>query len=825
MLKAKLLMAAGAACASIIAVSYLPDLPSVGLLSLLTVMAAVAVPIVTDPWRWLPVVLLGGLLGALWATVAGHRLMDQLLPVSLEGELFQVTGVVVGLPRRDPLKQRFVLEVEQLTPLVDTADLSPHLPKRLLLNWYRAPAVLPGERWQLLVKLKRPRGFVNPGGFDYQAWLMRQGIGATGYVRHADGNQRLEPAVGALVDRWRYRLFAWIDGTLHQSPLQGLVAALVVGERQKIAPEQWALLQRTGTNHLIAISGLHVGLAALLGHGLGLMLGRLLNLVAPRVASAALAALCSGTVALAYAALAGFGLTTQRALMMVAAVQLALLMGRSWSALHGLLLAALLVLLLDPLAAHDLGFWLSFGAVFWLLFAFVGRIDGRVAGSRLGANAVLRWMAGLGYSQWVVFVGLLLPLLVLVKGISLLAPLANLVAIPLVSLILVPVLLLAAVIYLLCGYESAVEASDGWGLEFAHGLLWLADAVIARLWTWLQLIDQWGAAAEWYPAVPMTTAGVAIGLVGVGLLLLPRGVPGRWLGGLALVAVLFPARGTPPPLRLTLLDVGQGLAVVVETANHTLVYDTGPRFGERFNAGAGIVAPYLKMRGLRRIDALVVSHGDGDHAGGLEGLLASLPADRVYYGELRSGLESNIAGAMPSHDWLRCERGHQWQWDGLSFELWAYSEPAEPAGTATKRAANNQSCILTIALHDQQILLPGDIEQAVEHKMLADNRLPAEVSVVVAPHHGSGTSSSEAWVARLRPEYVLYSAGFNNRYGHPHSAVQARYRHYGSQPLSTADSGAIQLTWRQGEALDIVTWRERQKRYWFTDAAAQSLYR
>ncbi len=791
MLKGIVMLGAGCACAGVIATGFLPQLPPLSWLC--GSLVIVVVPLWwlrRRPWRIPLLALAGALLGAIWGCWSGNVMLSRQLPFALEGQVFKVVGTVVDLPHTEPLKQRFLLAVEHLDPIDPASPPLPSLPGRVLLNWYGGQSVVPGERWQWVVKLKRPRGFVNPGGFDYQAWLLRQGVGATGYVRKSHFNGRLASSKGTSVDYWRLELAAWLRRVLPESSMQGILTALVVGDRSGITPSQWSLLQRTGTNHLIAISGLHVGLTALLGQWLGMGLGRVLNLGIHRLDSTSSAALFSLASASCYAALAGFSLPTQRALIMVAAVQLCALSGRAWQPLQGLLVALVLVLIADPLAGHDLGFWLSFGAVGWLLYGFSGR---SISGG---------WISGLLRAQWLVFAGLMIPSLLLVTAISPVSPITNLVAIPLVSFGLVPLLLLAAVGYFGAGESAAV-------------VLVGADMLARVLWHWLEAMDSVSGQGGWYPSAPLTGARAAMGLAAVLLLLMPRGVPGRWLGALGLSAVLFPVQVARAPLMLTVLDVGQGLAVVVETPEHTLVYDTGPVYSQRFDAGAGVVAPYLKRRGIKTVDAVVVSHGDSDHAGGLEGLLGNLPAKRLYFGEPLRGSGVDGRNSFGSHQHINCESGHRWQWRTVSFELLA-------ADSGFVKS-NNRSCILAIRFGQALILLPGDIERKVEQSLLQRGQLPAEVTVLVAPHHGSASSSSPAFVAHTRPQYVLYSAGYGNRYRHPNRTVLQRYQHQESRAFNTAYAGAIQFIWRDSNQPEVVIWRERQKRYWFTEDGRANL--
>lgn len=825
-----------ATCAGIIFVSHLPELlPGVWLAGLAAVTAlflCVAYFSASSStsssnlrgnfWS----MLAGLLLGVTWGLGYAHYLKSVQLPPDLEGHTFIVTGTIDGLPRNQPVKQRFTFRVEAAVDDKGQGLPVEQFPHQLLLSWFSGPMVSPGERWRLKVKLKRPRGFVNPAGFDYQAWLLRQGLGATGYVRHGEINQRLGNSNGVNIDRLRLRLLRWLSEPDDNNPggkaadrvanlpvnpptqnLNGLLIALLIGERSQISTTQWQLLQQTGTNHLIAISGLHIGLVAGIGYWLGKRMGACINLLYPRVTSVVLGSLCSLLLAWFYAALAGFSLPTQRALLMVALVQVALWARRSPVSPHNLALALFLVLLFDPLAGLNLGFWFSFAAVAWLLYGFAGRVKkpvntGRALSDRSLTAMVLdrskrkfQWLQEFSNAQIVVTVGLLLPSLLLVNSVSLIAPFANLVAIPLVSVVVVPLLLLAAGLFMILGEASGL-------VELA---LQSTQWAISGLWQWLQWLQSTAGGGMWYPDTKLSISVVILGFTGAGVLLMPRGIPGRWLGGLAILVALFPQHPKPSPLTLTALDVGQGLALVVESQGKTLVYDTGPIYSAHFNAGAGIIAPYLKKQGIRQIDALVLSHNDSDHAGGLTGLLTEVPVRRLLVGE-----PEKSPPQLKAED---CHQAAPWRWQEIEFNV---LKMPSAQGHAEPRKSNNRSCVLYIRYGSVQILLPGDIEAESEKALLQAHPALGHIDLLVAPHHGSITSSTRAFVEQIAPQYVVYSAGFNGRYRHPHSEVVARYQARGTRSFNTSREGAIQFRWHSPGDVQITRWRQQAKRYWMS---------
>ena len=722
-------------------------------------------------------VLVFALAGFLWATLVGHAQSTGELDPALEGRDVVVDGAIVSLPDQRGDRSRFRFHVNELW--LDDEPLSP--PGTLLLSWYRgAPPLRVGEGWRLRLRLKRPNGFMNPGGFDYEGWLFREGVRAKGYVRKArsdDENRRLSPPRGHYIDRLRQHLRDGIRSALAGQPQAALVAALAVGDRSAISDGQWDTLIRTGTNHLLAISGLHVGLVA----GLAFFLVRWLwsrsaraSLRWPAPKAGALAALLAAG---AYAALAGFAVPTQRALVMVAVVMLAVILQRQVRPSSLLALALLVVLVIDPLAVLAPGFWLSFAAVAAILLGMSGRLGGT------------RGWRGWGRVQWVVALGLLPLLILLFQRASVVAPLANLLAVPWVSFFTVPLTLLGSVAWLVFPL-------------LGEGLLTLAAWSLSALWWLLEGLGEWPF-AQWSPALPPLWA-VGCALPGVALLLLPRGLPGRWLG-LVWLLPLWLARPAPLPVgeaEFTLLDVGQGLAAVVRTRGHALVFDTGPRFPSGFNTGEAVIAPFLRAQGVTRLDALIVSHGDNDHIGGAPALAAEFPPRRVL-----SSVPERLAalGAQP------CRGDTAWTWDGVRFEL-LHPGPDYRGGG---RAGNNRSCVLRVSAGGDAVLIPGDIERPAEDHLLATRPEDLAAEVLVVPHHGSRTSSGEAFIAAVSPRFALFPVGYRNRYGFPRADVLERYRAREVRLLDSARHGAIRFRLGgEGELRLLETWRQAARRYW-----------
>ena len=707
----------------LLALRFLPVLPPVWLWLVLPVTGLMALPFRTYPLAFF-------LFGISWAGANAQWALDDRLSANLDGETRWVEGRVTGLPQNNDGVVRF--------ELADVWSRQARVPQRMRLAWYDGPPVNSGERWRLAVKLKRPAGLLNPHAFDYDAWLLAQRIGATGTIK--DG-ERLREAQWAWRDNIRQRL-----QTVDAQGRTGALIALVLGDGAGLSREDWRVLQDTGTVHLLVISGQHIGLLAgvvyLLIAGLaryGVWPHRLPWL--PWACALAFAA------ALGYGLLAGFEVPVRRACVMIGLVLLWRLRFRHLGAWWPLLLALNAVLLLDPLASLQPGFWLSFAAVAVLIFTF---------GGRLGP---WRWWQTWTRAQWLIAIGLGPLLLVLGLPISLSGPVANLLAVPWISLLVLPPALLGTLLLPL--------------RYVGEGLLWLAGGLIDWLFKGLGLMA--GQLPAWVPtAIPLWIW--ALGMLGAFLLLMPRGVPLRPLGWPLLLLLVFPPRPLLPEgiAEVWQLDVGQGLAILVRTRHHTLLYDTGPRFGD-FDLGERVVLPAMRKLGVNELDLMLISHADADHAGGARAVANGLPIKQVLSGDPLALPAELHADA--------CESGRQWTWDGVRFQLWQWP-------SATDR--NQKSCVLQIEANGERLLLTGDIDSAAERALL-DSPLAVPTDWLQAPHHGSRSSSSMALLTALQPKAVLISRGNGNSFGHPHPTVMARYKKRGMEIHDSAEQGAIRL--------------------------------
>jgi competence protein ComEC len=708
-----------------------------------------------------------------WAAWRAELALIPQIDSGIEAQTVMVEGTVQDMPVRSASGiLRLQLGVDRLNVGAGWQDFK----GKIRLGWYESrmqPG--PGERWQLAVRLKRPHGFANPGGFDYERWLFQQRIHATGYVREDPRNRRLAAAHPAPITAIRTRLQSTMQALQVEKPSMAMIRALTIGDRSAITPGDWKVLRDTGTSHLMAISGLHISLVAGLLFWAGRFLWAHAGHVAEVVPAKKIAALVAMTGALLYALLAGFGIPARRALVMVTVVMLAVVFSSRSNLVRALCLAALITLLIDPLSVLSAGWWLSFWAVALIAYLTAGRHG------RQGFSG--KWI----YMHVLLAVGMLPMLLFFFQSVSLVAPLANIVAVPWVGMLVVPLALLGALL-------TCLHAAMG---EF---LLLVAASLLEAAWSWIDWLA--GAPISTWQQHPPFAWTLLPGIPGLLLLLVPRGVPGRWLGLLLMLPVFFvqPERPEAGEARMTLLDVGQGLAAIVQTQQHVLVYDTGPRFSEAFDTGEAVIAPFLRSQGIRNIDTLIVSHGDNDHIGGVASLLSAFKPGQIL---------SSVPEKIPQNNAEYCIRGQRWEWDGVTFTM---LHPATVSGSP----GNNESCVLKVDTgRGQGILLTGDIERETEAVLLSTQgeQLPSDILVV--PHHGSNTSSSPEFLRQVGPSVALIPAGYLNRYRFPKQAVIDRIAGSGAVWYQTGLAGAVTVD--VGTATpeaDISLYRQQARRYW-----------
>jgi competence protein ComEC len=755
---------------------------------LLGVLAVHALPAL--PPRWLDgVLLIAGIaalaqprlrlvgcvvLGFAWCAVRADIALDARLPRDYEGRDFDLIGVIDALPLSRIDATRIVLRVESAE--LDRAAIPFH--GRVRLSWYdEVPEGVDAcSRWQLHVRLKRPRGLVNRGGFDSERAALEKGIVAVGYVRAAESNRRLGER-GFCVDRLRDEISHAIAARVTDPHDAALLQAFAVGDTRGLDQSDWDVARANGIPHLIAISGFHVGVAAAFGALLIHAVWWLWPGLALRVAFPVAQAPAALATAVLYGILAGGSLPTVRTVAMISVVALTRFGRRANGGPHALALALLAILVFDPLATLSAGFWLSFiGVAFLMLCLTRGR----------GALGFLR---ELSVGQLVMTVSLL-PLTVWFFGqASLVGALSNLIAVPLISFVIVPLCLLGILALLtlpLCATPPFVLA--GW---LTHAQWWLLE----RMATWPGSHWYLPEVAPW--ALLLATAGAA-------WMFLPRGIPARALGALLFLPLLWPQR--PPPesgaFEATVIDVGQGLSVFVRTHDHALLFDAGARYPSEFDLGEAAVLPTLRALGSDRLDVLMVSHGDNDHAGGAPAVAKAYPDAAVFVGEPQ---RIQLPGAQ-------CRIGQAWTWDEVKFSV---LNPAPDAlGGAQAASGNDRSCVLLVEGRAGRLLLTGDISSRVEGAVAAQVGAGTPL-VLVVPHHGSKSSSGAEFLATLQPDFGLVSAGWRNRFGHPNPLVAARYAEAGIALANTATDGALQVAFANDAPPRILAReRVRQRRYW-----------
>lgn len=722
-----------------------------------------------------------------WTLCRAAWLVDAQLPAALAGRDLLVQGVVCDFPRPDAEAQRLVLET-------GATDRGEGLPARLHLSWYApSPPLRPGERWQLLVRLKPPHGLANPGGFDFEQWLYQRGIGASGYVRASRLNRRLEAQLADCpVGTLRATLAGRIEAARAGRPGSAHVLGLTVGVTAGLSPADWELMRRTGTTHLLAISGFNIALVAAPFVLLVPWLGHIWPWLAGRPGAGPALALAVATL---YSALAGFGVSVLRALLMLGVVALLAWRRRPADSLDALAAAALLILAIDPASVLSAGFWLSFAGVAWLLVAATRRPRPAAVPPRGLAPRIFGGAVSLLRLQLLLGIGLAPLTLAYFQQLSLVAPLANLLAVPVFSLVVMPLALGGAALLLAFPLPGTL-------------LLRLAAAVVARLMDLLAaLAGMLAGDGAWQPP-PQGIASLVLCLVAAVMLAWWRPLPLRLLAGVLLLPLVAGSDGRGDlqagELRVTVMDVGQGLAVLLQTASHSLVYDAGPAYRLR-DAGDSVVVPVLRAAGIRQLDALLISHDDLDHAGGAATVLRAYPGTVLVGG---NAVRLAAARARP------CVAGEAWLWDGVRFSI---LNP--PAGA--QLSDNDASCVLRVDAAGGSVLLPGDVQLRQEAVLAARGAL-APVDLLLAPHHGSRSSSGPALVAATRPRVVVFSAGYMNRWGFPAEVVRERWEHAGACTFDTSATGALVFVLGgQGLRLARITRRD-DSHLWTTPMPAAS---
>ena len=798
------------------------------------------------------------IIAILYSIIYARQHLSHRLQVAVVGQDVIISGRVSSLPVAAENSRRFEFDVESFRGLTQdhagsvnvTANATAKLPRKLRLSWYYGEPVNAGETWQLAVRLKPPHGFMNPGGFDYESWLYQQGIDATGYVRQSEMNRRLQRPPFYSIDRIRQALSQQIDVITAQrqasgktiiAPGMALVKALAIGDKSSLSTQQWRTLSNTGTSHLMAISGLHIGLAALFGY---LLVRRSLPVSIMKRLPAQHVALVAGMMlALSYAMIAGFSIPTQRAIIMLLTLSLMTLLRRNSRPVDSLGLAMIVVLLLDPAAVLSAGFWFSFSAVAVIYISVVSGYheDAATPDHTLLSSPLLHRFASI-LKQWMklqLTISLfLLPLsLFMFQQGSLVSPLANLLLIPYVSFLVVPVILLAiACSYFHQGIADALFNFAADLLDFIWPVLSSLSDLPYAFWVKgdidiIELLLASTAIVLLYFSRQITRLlATHVARMDTGA----RLSAACWSFRLLACLLFIPILTTGDPMlssgdfQLTILDVGQGSAAVIRTRDHVAVFDAGARFSDRMDAGSSVLVPYLRSQGIRKLDLLIISHGDSDHIGGAQTVLDSFPEADLYGQDIDGLVLHGSSGNTKSP----CYAGMRWQWDGVDFvflspektEVPATARDSKPASSpvskvgssadAKKGKRNNHSCVLRVSSASGSALLTGDIEKVVENQLL--EKYPEQLisDILIVPHHGSNTSSSLPFIQQVNPELAVISVGYGNRYQLPSRLVTARFETIRSELIATDNSGAVTIKALSADGITVDRYRQRARKYW-----------
>ena len=846
--------------------------------------SSLVVPDGYTPWPHITLIILHIILiniGILHSSLFAEDAIKYQLADELAAKDIIVTGKVASVPVLSKSAfggsagkhvQRFVFDIASMEwPESAALKAQPKIetfPKRIRLSWHDG-YVRAGEYWRIKVRLKPPHGFMNPGGFDYEAWLFQQGIHATGYVRQTGENRMLYEKDSAIsmpalfrdisVNRFREKVAERIDSLTPSDGHDGeslssfaLIKALAIGDKSSISSSQWQTLSNTGTSHLMAISGLHISLASLFAY---LLLRYSLPVwLMRRIPSQHIALMGGLLVAFIYASVAGFAVATQRAFIMLCVLVIMTLLRRNTRPVDTLGMAAFVVLLIDPLAVLSAGFWFSFSAVAVIFISLTdtgatttdtSAQDDSLLKDEASSSSYQRFKSIIVSICWkwtslqLMISVMLLPLsLYMFQQGSLVSPLANLLLIPYVSFLVVPVVLLALIAVAAGSLLSSFWLSDT--------LFLLAAYLLDFIWPYLRNLSDmpyavWVNGSLGSGSVLMATmAMLAIYYskrIAAGLS--QRFSADSNLFRIAIVFLFTPVilmlldpetrlsshsdKLVPGDYRIIMLDVGQGSAAVIETKNHVVIFDTGARFSDRLDAGKSVVIPYLRAQAIDKIDRLIISHGDADHIGGAKAILNDYPQTELFGQDIAQLVAGHsLHEAMMDNEKI-CTAGQRWVWDGVVFQILSPDLAGEDGAkaSASKPASikrNNRSCVLRVSSPAGSVLFTGDIEKRVERRLVEKYVSPSASllasDILMVPHHGSNTSSSRSFIEAVDPKIALISVGYKNRYRLPSEKVTARYQRYGIELYDTAASGAVSITLREGGIMDILRYRQQARRYW-----------
>lgn len=670
------------------------------------------------------------------------------LPVSLIQKSVLIDGVISNIPQKKYRGVQFLFHAKKIN--------HQKMNTTFLISWYQHPPQLQiGQHWQFIVKLKPPIGSQNPGGFNYADFLIHQGVSATGYVvtRDQKQNQLLSRKKSFYIDRLREKIQKQISSSILNPTIAAFISALCVGLRNGLTQSDWQVFQKTGTNHLVAIAGLHIGFVVAAIYFLVNKIARLLPKLLLRMPASRIAEMAALCAAILYSTLSGFAIPAQRASIMLFILMIGNIFFRRASMWYRWVAAMMIVLIINPYDCCEASFWLSFIAVGLLIWVMSNRLR--------SPSHLISW----GKMQMTMVIGLMPLMFWFFQQVSIVSFIANAIAIPWVGFLILPIALSACV---MCVFHF---------FWLSQTLFWLSGKSLYPLWKILSFLSN-ASFASWHHAFPSALI-LLVGMMGVIVLLSPRGFPAKWMGCFGLLPVFFyyPVSPSYGDFKATVIDVGQGLSVLIQTKNHVMLYDTGAHSPGGFDFGDSVVTPYLREQGIKNINRLEISHGDNDHSGGADAIVKNFRVDKIV----------TSAPKLVKHFHAHyCDATQQWVWDGVRF-ITLNPAPNEPYDD------NNSSCVIKIIGKQGQLLLTGDIQRETESRLVEQYGNQLHSTVLIVPHHGSRTSSSNSFIAAVSPQYAVISAGKYNRYHLPAQSVVDRYDERHIVLYNTADTGAVMI--------------------------------
>ncbi len=775
------------------------------------------------------------ILGSFWGAASASLWLFQVPNLVATPKVVKLQGYLCSIPQafhrtqgnnsKIPLAEQ--AKLERLTfnfcvSQIDGKELSFLTPNKVKLTLYRPPFELvksfkAGSFWQFEAKLKPLHSRLNPGGFNYHQWLVSHGFIASGYIKTKQPLNKSFSFAG-YYHQVRQKIFDQINQLAPNSQYKGLLLALAMGERKDISQQQWQALKGSGTAHLLAISGLHIGIAAIWSFYLLTWLFSRFKTLITHVPAQKLAIIGSLLAALTVALLSGMGYPAQRALLMLLIFVYTKWNNRHLSLASILSIGVLIIGILQPFAILTISFWLSVMAVAAIVLVLnfsrgnniqssgfeAGKVnpvketicESGVIESKTGLlQSVLQRLANpfARLKDWIrlnsyLFVSLMPITWVIFDGFSIVGLLANLILIPLTSFLTTPLVYLASL---------AMTISQ----PLAKILFWLADRC---LYVTFVIQDYFNSLNDLVAMPQISRWQFGLLMLLAFLFLLPKNMPPRKIILPTLVVILlsFIANDKPDKLKMLVFDIGQGLAIFIQVGEKSLVFDTGYGKGE-YSLVKSSLLPYLSRNGIQQLDKLIISHKDSDHAGGLGHILQNLKVEQLLIGERLKPHAEKLA--LKYRKPINCHQYDSWRWDEVEFKFVNRSAMPYEKG-------NNQSCVLLIKVDGKKLLITGDIEESAEYRLL-----DAEISnldVLLAPHHGSLTSSSNAFVSYTRPKLVIYSTGFANQWGFPKIKVRKRYQKIGAKELITHRDGAIEIQIDQQGNLGIISEGQRASHFW-----------